>query len=174
MKRKTKMLVWIGGGILLLGALGTAGWIWRFRTYTPAAVAVDIRAAIGARNAPQPAVRFLELRYGPLTEPANRQKAFLEFFNLDHQEGLYWIVDHMAGAQKQTNIAATAQWIADYRTQMTPEEKENLRAYVTSEAGRKTLQQATAHYLEKDVGYRSATAPVIKELVSTLAAVKKP
>ena len=173
MTTKQKLLIGLGG-VLLLGALATAGWIWRFRTYTPAAVMVDIRAAIRARNAPQPAVRFLELRYGPLDDPANRQKAFLEFFNLDHMEGMYRIVGHMAGDQKKTNIAATAQWIANYREHMTSEERENLRAHLATEEGKKILQHATSAYLQKEVGYRAATAPVIKELVSTLADVKKP
>ncbi len=149
-------------------------WIWRFRTYTPVAVAQDIRAAIQARNDPQPAVRFLELRYGPLTEPANRQKAFLDFFNVDHMEGLHRIVNHMQGAQRLTNIAATAQWIAEYRRTMSRDEKESLRTHLNTAAGRATLQNATAAYLKRDVEYRSATAPVIAELMATLAAVQKP
>ena len=43
----------------------------------------DIRAGIAARNITDPNQRFekfLEGRYGPLTDPANQQKAFLGFF----------------------------------------------------------------------------------------------
>ena len=75
MTTKQKLLIGLGG-VLLLGALATAGWIWRFRTYTPAAVMVDIRAAIRARNAPQPAVRFLELPLNLLPCRAPAQNSF--------------------------------------------------------------------------------------------------
>jgi hypothetical protein len=89
-------------------------------------------------------------------------------------EGLHRIVSHMQGAQKQTNIAATAQWIANYRQGMTPEEKADLASHLHSQAGRATLQRATAEYLKRDVAYRAATAPVIAELMTTLSAVQKP
>jgi hypothetical protein len=166
--------LWIGLTLLVVAAAATGGWIWRFRTYTPAAVARDLKAAFQSRNASQPAVHFLELRYGPLSEPENRQKAFVNFFNVDHMEGLYRITAKMQGAQKTTNIAATAQWIADYRNNMTPEEKQSLGDYLRSPTGREALARATVEYLKRDVEYRSATAPVIAELMATIAHVQKP
>ncbi len=169
-----RKLLWLSTTLIAIVVVGAALWIWRFHTYTPLAVVLDIRAALQARNSPRPAERFLELRYGPLTEPANRQKAFLDFFDIDHIEGLSRIVGHMGAAQKQTNIAATAQWIANYRETMSVEEKASLRNYLNSKTGRSTLQKATADYLKRDVTYRSATAPVIKELMATLAAVQNP
>ncbi len=165
-----------GGAVvaLLLLALGTMVWIQHFHRYTPIEVAQDLRAGVAARNAPNPVERFLELRYGALTLPANRQRAFLDFFNVGHIEGLQIIVHHMKGAQRETNIAAMAQWIADYRRTMSPEERESLNVYLRSDAGRLTVQQATAKYLSQDVYYRAATASVIRELVATLAEARKP
>ncbi len=168
-----RKVFWVGAVGLALAALAAGAWLWRFRTYTPAAVAQDIRAAIMSRNAPRPAERFLELRYGPLTDPANRQKAFLDFFNLDHMEGLYQIVSHAPAPHRKTGVAGMAKWIEGYRQNLTPEEKESLRAYLSSEAGRTTLQRATAAYLKKDVAYRSTTAPVISELMATIAEAQK-
>lgn len=166
--------LWVIITFLILMTAAGGGWYWRFRTYTPVAVMQDIRAAIKVRHAAQPAVAFLEARYGPLTLPENRQKAFIDFFNVDHMEGLYRITSKMQGAQKVTNIAATAQWIAGYRGGMTPEEKAGLAAYLRSEAGRQTLARATVEYLRRDVEYRSATAPVIAELMKTLSVVQTP
>lgn len=171
---RIKKVLWLGATLLLIVAAGVAGWIWRFRTYTPVAVALDIQAAVRARNAPNPARQFLENGYGSLAEPANRQQAFLGFFDLDHMEGLYRITSHMQGTQRQTNIAATAEWIADYRRLMRPEEKAALASHLGSAVGRATLQKATSAYLKRDVAYRAATAPVIAELMTTLAAVQQP
>ncbi len=130
---------------------------------------MDIRAAISVRNDPYPAERFLEARYGPLTEPANRQKAFLEFFEQGHMEGMYMITKHMRGRQKETNIMGMAKWVANYRETMSPAEKESLQTYLNSKAGRNKLAAATSHYLKKEVEYRAATEPVIRELMTTLA-----
>lgn len=174
MTRRTKRLIWVGVAGLAILALGAAIWIHRLHRYTPVEVVQDLRAGIKARHAPQPVERFLELRYGPMNEPANRQKAFLDFFNVGHIQGLQLITTHMQAAQRQTNIAAMAQWVADYRRTMSPEEKEALNAYLGSDAGRTTLSRATAQYLSQGVAYRSATAPVIQELMTTLAHIQKP
>lgn len=80
----------------------------------------------------------------------------------------------MDNERRQANINAMAQWVADYRTTMTPEEKMALGAYVRSPAGGATLHQATAQYLRQDVQFRASTAPVIQELMTTLATVRKP
>ena len=135
---------------------------------------LDIRAAIGARNAPRRVDRFLELRYGPMTDPANRQKAFLDFFNPGHIEGLQLLVRHMPAHMRQDNISGMAQWIADYRKTMTAEEKQALGTYFRSEAGRATLQSGTSRYLSQDVHYRASSAQVVSELMLTLSATQKP
>lgn len=173
MTRRTKKVVWIGAGLLLTVVLGASFWGRRFHDYTPAAALRDLRAAAGAEHAPRPVDRYLELRYGPMTEPANRQRAFLDFFDIGHIEGLYLIVGYMGGEQKRTNIAAMAQWIADYRRTMSPQEKTTLGAYLGSDAGRATLRRATAQYLQKDVRFRAETAGVIEELMTTLAATQR-
>jgi hypothetical protein len=157
--------------LLALLTLGTALWIRRFHHYTPIEAVEDLRAATAARNAPRPVERFLELRYGPLTEATNRQKAFLDFFNVGHIEGLHLIVQRAPPEHRQRAIQNMAQWVADYRRSLTPEEKASLAAALQTEAGRATLQQATAKYLSHDVRYRSITAPVITELMATLAEV---
>ncbi|MCP5517448.1 MAG: hypothetical protein H7A45_09360 [Verrucomicrobiales bacterium] len=152
-----------------LSALLGIGWFkWRFRHYTGAAALEDFRAGIAARRAPHPAVRFLELRYGPLDNPANRQKAFLHFFDAGHIEAMGVMVGHMDPGERQTNIADTAAWISDYRSTMTPAEREALGSFLDSPAGQAQLQQARHQYLSRDVAYRSATAPVIAELMMTL------
>lgn len=172
--RIRKILLWTGLTGLVLVALGATLWMRWFKTYPPAEAVLDLRAAVMARNAPRPVEQFLELRYGPLTEPANRQKAFLDFFNVGHIEGLQIIVSHAPAQRRQESIAAMAQWVADYRRTMSPEERQALNAHLTSEAGRATLQQATAKYLSQDIRYRAATAPVIEQLMATLADVRKP
>jgi hypothetical protein len=171
---KPRKLLWAGIGVLVVAGAMTAYWIHRFHRYTPVEVVQDIRAGIASRHAPRPVERFLELRYGPLTEPANRQKAFLDFFNVGHIEGLQIITRHMQGQEQKSNITAMAQWVENYRSTMTPGEKQVLSEFVQSAPGRKALQQAASQYLKQDVHYRSATAPVIEQLMTTLAAVQKP
>ena len=172
--RRTRIILWTGAVGLALVALGVTWWIWHFQRYTPAEVVQDLGAAVAARNAPKPVERFLELRYGPLTEPANRQKAFLDFFNVGHIEGLQILVSRAPESRRRASIDAMAQWVADYRRTMSPEEKQTLREHLGSDQGRATLQQATTKYLSQDVRYRAATAPVIAELMATLAEVQKP
>lgn len=164
----------MSASVLFGTALGSALWIHQFRHYTPAEAVQDVQAALAARNAPKPLERFLELRYGTLTDPANRQKAFLDFFNVGHIKGLNYLVTRMPPARQQANIKATAVWIANYRQNMTPEEKQSLRNYLQTDAAHATLQQATSQYLSHDVRYRSASAPVIAELLTTLVEVQKP
>ena len=127
-KRSTKIMCWVAVGSLLVLAIGGALWIRKFHRDTPREVLQDIRAGLSARHAPQPVQRFLELRYGSLAEPANRQKAFLDFFNVGHIEGLHLLVTHMQEGERQTNIAAMARWVAEYRRTMSPEERQALNA----------------------------------------------
>ena len=127
-----------------------------------------------AGKALQPAERFLELRYGSLAEPANRQRAFLDFFNVGHTEGLKLISGLARGAEQQNNIAATARWIANYRRTMSPAEKQALSAYFKSAAGQQALQQSTAQCLREDLRYREANAPVMRELTITTMVLQRP
>jgi hypothetical protein len=174
MRIRTRKVLWVGAVGTLIVALGVTFWIRTFHRYTPLEVVQDIRAGLAARHAPQPVERFLELRYGPLTEPANRQKAFLDFFNVGHIEGLHIIVTHMQDEERQTNIAAMARWVAEYRRTMSAKEKQALNARLSTAEGRRMLRQATAQYLRQDVHYRAATAGVITELMTTVVAVQKP
>ena len=174
MRIRTRKVLWVGAVGTLIVALGVTFWIRTFHRYTPLEVVQDIRAGLAARHAPQPVERFLELRYGPLTESANRQKAFLDFFNVGHIEGLHIIVTHMQDGERQTNIAAMARWVAEYRRTMSAKEKQALNARLSTAEGRRMLRQATAQYLRQDVHYRAATAGVITELMTTVVAVQKP
>jgi len=169
-----KVLVWMAGVSMLVFALMVVFWVRRFERYTPREALLDLRAGAAARNDPKPVERFLELRYGPMTEPANRQKAFLDFFNVGHIEGLHLIVKHMPPEKRQSNITAMAQWVANYRTTMSPQEKASLRTHLNSPAGRLTIKQATSQYLSHDIRYRSSTEKVIRELMATLAEVDQP
>lgn len=174
MKRRTKVLLWTGVTAVALAGLGSVLWVRHFKTYTPVEVVLDVRAGIAARNAPKPVEKFMELRYGPLNDPANRQKAFIDFFNVGHIQGMHLLVERMPESRRQENIQGMAQWIANYRRTMTPAEKRALSEYVHSAEGRAAVQQATAQYLSHNVHYRAATASVIAELMTTLTAVKEP
>src|SRR5512139_2980698 len=101
---------------------------------------VDVKAGLAARNAPQPVEEFMELRYGPMTEPANRQKAFLDFFNVGHIEGLHALVNRIPASYHEVAIANMAQWVADYRRTLSPQEQASLRDYFQTESGRHTLE----------------------------------
>jgi hypothetical protein len=105
---------------------------------------------------------------------ANRQKAFLDFFNIGHIKGLNILVSQTDPSQRQPNINAMAQWVADYRATLTPDERAALSAYLRSDAGHATLQQAAAQYLREDVHFRASTANVVQELMTTVSTVRKP
>ena len=174
MKSRKRKLLWACATVIALMALAVTFWIRRFQNYTPIEALQDLRAAAQVKNAPRPVERFLELRYGPLTEPANRQKAFLDFFNVGHIKGLNLLASRMPIEKRQSSVTAIAQWVENYRTTMTPEEKAALGAYVTSPVGRAKLEQATGQYLRQDVRFRAGSAPVIQELMTTLATLQKP
>jgi hypothetical protein len=163
----------VGVAVIVLTAVGAKLWTRHFHRYTPVEALQDLRAAAQVRDAPRPVERFLELRYGPLTDPENRQRAFLDFFNIGHIKGLHFLASRMGNEQMQASTAAMAQWVASYRTTMTADERASLGAYVRSEAGRATIQQAAAQYLQQDVRFRASTASVIQELMTTVATVRK-
>jgi hypothetical protein len=176
-KRTTRILLWNGLAGLILAGASAALWVHTFHHYTPKEVMEDVRAGMKAKDIQEPLTRvevFLEARYGPLTEPANRQRAFLDFFNQDHIKGLNFIVSHTAPSQKQANTQAMAQWIANYRNTMSPDERASLQTRLNTEAGRAMLLQATALYQSQDVYFRGAQRPVITELMTTLAALRQP
>lgn len=180
MKRRiAKILLWTGIVGLILAGAGAVLWVRTFRHYAPREIMRDIRAGLAARarHIREPRARveaFLEARYGPLTDPANREKVFLDFFDADHIKGLNFIVSHTPADQKQANTQAMAQWIANYRKTMSPEEKAALHARLDSDAGRAMLQHARSQYQLQDVYYQGAQKPVVAELMTTLAALRKP
>jgi len=174
MKSKTKKLIWTGAVLTAATVLAGVFWVKKFKDYTPAEAVADLRAAIAVRDQTQPVPKFLELRYGSLDKPANRQQAFLGFFNVGHIQGMQMIVARMPAERRQDNINAMANWVAAYRQSMSRQEKEELRDSLKTKDGRRMVQQATSQYLAQDVHYRAATAPVIRELMATLAYVDQP
>jgi hypothetical protein len=176
-RRITKILLWTGLITLALVGAGIALWVRTFHHYLPQELVKDVQAGLAARHMPEPTARveaFLEARYGALTNPTNRQQAFLDFFNVDHIRGLNFIVDHSPASQKQANTQAMAHWIANYRNSMSVEERTALQACLNSEMGRAMLRQATAQFQSQDVYYRGAQQTVVKELMTTLADLRKP
>ncbi len=174
--RSKRVLVYAGMVTLVLAGLVTVLWIRTFHHYLPKELVKDIQAGLAARGVAEPEARiekFLQARYGPLTNPANRQKAFLDFFDVDHIKGLNFIVSHTPAAQKQINTQAMAQWIANYRGTMSLEERAALQARLNSDAGQVMLRQATAQFLSQDVYYRGAQKAVVQELMLTLADLRK-
>lgn len=119
-------------------------------------------------------MRFLDLRYGDMTEATNRQRAFLNFFNVEHIEALYLMTGNRTGLQERNFASSIAQTVASYRQIMLPEEKEALREYFRSAAGRAQVRKATDCYRSKDVRFRDVSAPVIRELLATLALLEQP
>ena len=170
--RRRRLIRTIGGGIVV--ALAVMGaWIWNTRAPLLKEVALDLRAGAQARGAEKQYERFLELRYGSMTNPANRQKVFLGFFDTNHLEGMYRLVRFMDAGERKTNIAATAEWLADYRDSMTPAERDALVDWMKSPEGLANIQRASAIYRSRDIKYRAATEPVIRELMTTLAELRQ-
>jgi len=145
-------------------------------THIPKEIIPDIRAAISARGVADPDARFkkyLESRYGSMDDPANRERAFEDFFDRDHITAMQLIVKHSPPDQRSANIRATANWLANYRQNMSPQEKSDLANYFQSDAGREALQGANAQFMNQDAEYRSATTPVVNQLMTTLSGVKQ-
>ncbi|HEV2210391.1 MAG TPA: hypothetical protein VG167_16575 [Verrucomicrobiae bacterium] len=178
MKRRfTRIIVTMAGIVCLLAGATVVLWLHTFRHYPPKEVMRDVRAGLAARHVRDPNQRievFLQARYGPLTEATNRERAFLDFFDVNHIKGLNFIVSHTPAPQKAANTQAMADWLAHYRQTISVQEKEDLRARLNSDAGRAMLRQATAQYQSQDVYYRAAQQAVIRELMTTLAALRNP
>jgi hypothetical protein len=174
MKRGIRRLLWVCAAVIVLAGLAWVLWVRQFHEYTPVEALHDLQAASRVGPAPRPVERFLELRYGSMAEPANRQKAFLDFFNIGHIKGLNMLVSRIHPADRQAHIDAMAQWVVEYRSSLTPEEKATLGAYLRSDVGHATIHQAAAEYIREDVHFRAATANVVRELLTTVAAAQKP
>ncbi len=161
--------------IITLVVLAVAGAyvIHRVRQLPPELMQ-DIRAGIAARHITDPDQRFekfLEGRYGPLTDPANQQKAFLGFFDKDHIQAMQLLVRHSPKDQRQANINASANWVQKYRESLTSQQRADLSAHLFSPEGQQTLKQSTALYNMQDVYYREQTKPVISQLLKTIASL---
>ncbi len=176
-KSKRTRLWWRIIGIALAAALITGAVSWfALRKRIPPGLMHDIRAGIGARDLQDPDQRlhrYLELRYGPQDNPVNRERAFMDFWNVEHIKALQLLVKHSPEDQRRANIMAMAQWVEDYRKSLTHAERATLNAYFQTEEGRQMLRQATAQYNSQDVRYRGLTAPVISQLLNTLGSVQK-
>lgn len=158
--------------LLALLLLAGAASFFVMRKRLPAEFSKDIRAGLAARHIQDPDARFrkfLEERYGPMSDPRNQQKAFLDYFNVDHIKALQLLVKHSPDAQRPENIAAAARWIENYRESLTAEDRAALRAQLQTPAGVAMLGRATAQYNAQDVQYRGQSAPVISQLLKTIS-----
>jgi hypothetical protein len=178
MKKRTKIII-LGAGIVAVALVGAGSALWTrtFQHYSPRELLKDVRAGLAARDIQQPKARveaFLTARYGPLTESANRQHAFLDLFNVDHVKALDLIAGHSPASQQQADTQGMAEWIAQYRKTMTVEERAALRACINSKSGQSMLRQSTAHYMAQEESVRNAQKPVMMELTATLTSLWKP
>ncbi len=175
-KTRSRGVFWRVAGITI-AVLAVVGAVvaYRIRQRLPPELMQDIRAGIAARNAPDADARFqkyLEGRYGSQADPANQQKAFLDFFNVDHIRALQLMVKHSPESQRQANINASAKWVEQYRQSLSPQARADLSVRLQSPAGRAMLQKATAQYNSQDVQYRGQTAPVISQLLKTIGSLQ--
>ncbi len=172
---RLRLLLWSGLSAVLALTLAAFVWVRILHHGPPRGLIRDIRAGIAARHIQDPdkrLLKYLEVRYGPMSDPANRQRAFLDFFNVDHIKGLQLLVRYSPPTQRQANIEAMARWVAAYRTSLTPEERTALNARFQSAQGKAMLRRATGQYNSEDVQYRGATAPVISQLLRTIYEVE--
>ncbi|MFN3410293.1 MAG: hypothetical protein ACK45B_14965 [Limisphaerales bacterium] len=172
MTRRAKKVFWILAVLAAVGGLATVLWVRKFGRYTPIEAVLDLQAAAKVRHSPQPVWDFMEARYGPMTDPANRQRAFLDFFNPGHIEGLHMIVNRAPPEEAQAHIQAMADFIARYRREMTPAERAALGAHFRTQSGQAALQRATTKFLNTDVRFRASTSRVIAELMTTVDSVR--
>ena len=177
-KPKSRRLFWRVAGITtLVFIVAGAVLVQHIRHRLPPGLMLDIRAGVAARDIPDADQRFekyLEGRYGPMSDAANRQKAFLDFFNIEHIKALKLLVQHSPENLRQANINATAKWLQHYRESLNPAERADLAARLQSPEGRTMLQQATQQYNSQDVRYRGQTVAVISQLLTTISSLQKP
>lgn len=174
--RKLKFILRLAGLMVAIVILAVAAGLYYVRRHIPKEIIPDIRSAIAARDVADPDARFrkyMENRYGSMDDPAHRERAFEDFFNRDHIIAMQLIVKHSPPDKRQANIRATANWLANYRQTMTPQEKTELASYFQSDQGRAALQGGTAQFMAQDAEYRSSTSPVINQLMTTLSGLKQ-
>lgn len=174
--RKTKIALCSGVAALIIFVLTVVAGIHYIRRHIPAEIVPDLRAAIAVRGvagADNQFHQYLEKLYGPLDVATNREHAFEDFFNPRHIKAMQLIVKHTPRDHQLASIQATANWIQNYRQNMSAQEKADLSSYFDSGSGRTSLQAATAQFLQQDPEYRSAVVPVITQLMATLASVNK-
>jgi len=173
-EQQTRKALWAGAVGIVLMALGTTLWIRR-STNTHRWRRYRICGRHRRRKMrPGPWNDSWSCRYGPLTDPANRQRAFLDFFNIGHIKGLASHCQPHERRETEGQHHAMAQWVENYRGTMTPEEEAGLGRLRPLRFGPRHAAAATAQYLSQDVHFRASTAPVIQELMTTLATVQKP
>ena len=160
--------------VTLVFLVGAALWL---RPGIPDYALPDIRAGLAARPIADPDQRlqkYLEARYGPLNDPATREKVFLDFFNVEHIKALQWLVQHVPDNRKAESIHAMARWVESYRNSLTPAERQALQQKFATDDGRAMLRRATAQYNSQDVEYRGQTAVVISQLLKTIHTAQNP
>ena len=174
--RKLKIILQVAGVLVAIVILAGLAGIYYVHKHIPKEIIPDIRAAISARGVADPDARYkkyLESRYGSMDDPANREHAFKDFFNRDHITAMQLIVKHSPPDQRKANIRASADWLSNYRQNMTPQEKTDLANYFQSDEGRQALQGANAQFMNQDAEYRSSTTLVINQLMTILYNVKQ-
>jgi hypothetical protein len=146
------------------------------RRQMPAGMVKSVRAGVAARRISDPDQRFakyIEGLHGPQTDPANREKAFMSFFDPEQIRTLQLLVMHLPDEERQSSIDASARWVQQYRESMTVQQRGELRAQLQTPEGKAMLRKATALYNSQDVEYRGRTSPVISQLLKTVASVQK-
>ena len=175
----TKRRGWWRGAVILLAVLLVAGASLFFviRRRLPPGFSKDIQAGLAARpikDADARLNKYHEGRYGPQSDPSNREKVFLGYFDVDHIKAMQLMVKHSPEAQRPGTIQAAARWVENYRNSLTPEERAGLSAQFRSPEGVNMLRRATAQYNSQDVKYRGQTAPVISQLLKTISSLQNP
>lgn len=176
MKTGSRRKWWLAAGIFgLVLVLLASVFVMGVRRRLPHGIMKDIRAGMTARHISDPDARlkqYLEARYGSMDDPANREKMFLDFFDLDHIKALQLLVKHSPEKHREENILAMSRWVEHYRESMTSQERSDLKQKLSGPAAQVMLKQATAQYNAQDVKYRGQTAPVISQLLRTLYTIQ--
>ncbi len=173
--KKSWRLFWQITGVALLVLIVAGAYVVHRVRQLPPELMQDIRAGIAARDIADPNQRFekfLEGRYGPQNNPTNQRNAFLGFFDPDHIRAMQLLVQHSPKNQRQANINSAANWVQQYRENLTPQQRDDLAARLLSPEGLATLRQATALYNSQDVHYRDQSQVVVSQLLNTIASLK--
>lgn len=151
-------------------------WLCVLNHSLPPGILKDIRAGMQAAHIKDPDQRirtYMEARYGAMSDPAHRQDAFLDFFNIEHIQAIQMMVKHSPEEHRQENIDAMSRWVAEYRASLTSQDRIALKALLQTAEGQTMLKSATALYNSQDVRYRGSTAPVISQLLRTIHDVEQ-